>query len=96
MKKLAISVRQHVAPLQANEVTVLRKKCAVFDVEQHKFRERFRKEAPFRLEPNCFPIAVKGWKTCVLVIGSSCWTSTHQCLGILLMYRKNIVITNEV
>lgn len=49
MKKLAITVKQHVAPLQANEVTVLRKKCAVFDVEQHKFRERFHKEAPFRL-----------------------------------------------
>ncbi|XP_062976517.1 dynein axonemal heavy chain 9 [Elgaria multicarinata webbii] len=50
VKKLAITVKQHVAPLQANEVTVLRKKCAVFDVEQHKFRERFRQEAPFRFD----------------------------------------------
>ncbi|KAH0629591.1 hypothetical protein JD844_011790, partial [Phrynosoma platyrhinos] len=50
VKKLAITVKQHVAPLQANEVTVLRKKCAVFDVEQHKFRERFQKEAPFRFD----------------------------------------------
>ncbi|XP_054832302.1 dynein axonemal heavy chain 9-like [Eublepharis macularius] len=50
VKKLAITVKQHVAPLQANEVTVLRKKCAVFDVEQHKFRERFHKEAPFRFD----------------------------------------------
>ncbi|XP_066468990.1 dynein axonemal heavy chain 9 [Tiliqua scincoides] len=50
VKKLAITIKQHVAPLQANEVTVLRKKCAAFDVEQHKFRERFRKEAPFRFD----------------------------------------------
>lgn len=50
MKKLAITVKHHVAPLQGNEVTVLRKKCAVFDVEQHKFRERFHQQAPFRLE----------------------------------------------
>uniref|UniRef100_A0ABM5FM48 Dynein axonemal heavy chain 9 isoform X2 n=1 Tax=Pogona vitticeps TaxID=103695 RepID=A0ABM5FM48_9SAUR len=50
VKKLAITVKQHVAPLQANEVAMLRKKCAAFDVEQHKFRERFRKEAPFRFD----------------------------------------------
>uniref|UniRef100_A0A670JUX8 Dynein axonemal heavy chain 9 n=1 Tax=Podarcis muralis TaxID=64176 RepID=A0A670JUX8_PODMU len=50
VKKLAITVKHHVAPLQGNEVTVLRKKCAVFDVEQHKFRERFHQQAPFRLE----------------------------------------------
>ncbi|KAK2515571.1 hypothetical protein Q9233_014084 [Columba guinea] len=50
IKKLAIAVKQHVAPLQANEMTVLRKSCAAFDVEQHRFRERFRKEAPFRFD----------------------------------------------
>ncbi|KFW03432.1 Dynein heavy chain 9, axonemal, partial [Fulmarus glacialis] len=50
IKKLAIAVKQHVAPLQANEMTVLRKSCAMFDVEQHRFRERFRKEAPFRFD----------------------------------------------
>uniref|UniRef100_A0A803SSP5 Dynein axonemal heavy chain 17 n=1 Tax=Anolis carolinensis TaxID=28377 RepID=A0A803SSP5_ANOCA len=50
VKKLAITAKHHVAPLQANEVTVLRKKCAVFDVEQQKFRERFHKEAPFRFD----------------------------------------------
>ncbi|GCB69230.1 hypothetical protein scyTo_0001016 [Scyliorhinus torazame] len=48
IKKLAITTKQHVAPLQANEVAILRKKCASFDVEQHKFREQFRKEGPFR------------------------------------------------
>uniref|UniRef100_A0A8B9MIW9 Dynein axonemal heavy chain 17 n=1 Tax=Accipiter nisus TaxID=211598 RepID=A0A8B9MIW9_9AVES len=50
VKKLAIAVKQHVAPLQANEMAVLRKSCAAFDVEQHRFRERFRKEAPFRFD----------------------------------------------
>ncbi|XP_044310020.1 dynein axonemal heavy chain 9 [Varanus komodoensis] len=50
LKKLAMTVKQHVAPLQANEVAVLRKKCAAFDVEQHKFRERFLQEAPFRID----------------------------------------------
>ncbi|XP_043925657.1 dynein axonemal heavy chain 9 [Protopterus annectens] len=48
VKKMAITVKQHVSPLQANEVAILRRKCAAFDVEQHVFRERFRKEAPFR------------------------------------------------
>ncbi|XP_008058125.2 dynein heavy chain 9, axonemal-like [Carlito syrichta] len=47
-KKMAIIVRQQVAPLQANEVTILRQKCTAFDVEQQQFWERFRKEAPFR------------------------------------------------
>ncbi|XP_062448100.1 dynein axonemal heavy chain 9 [Rhea pennata] len=50
IKKLAIAVKQHVAPLQANEMTVIRKSCAAFDVQQHKFREQFRKEAPFRFD----------------------------------------------
>nr|XP_060500991.1 dynein axonemal heavy chain 9-like [Panthera onca] len=48
VKKLAIAVRQQVAPLQANEVAALRQRCSAFDVEQQQFWERFRKEAPFR------------------------------------------------
>lgn len=48
IKKMAITVKQQVAPLQANEVTLLRRNCATFDVKQHQFREGFRKEAPFR------------------------------------------------
>uniref|UniRef100_A0A8W4FMS4 Dynein axonemal heavy chain 17 n=1 Tax=Sus scrofa TaxID=9823 RepID=A0A8W4FMS4_PIG len=44
-KKLAIQVKQNVAPLQANEVSILRRKCQQF--EQHEFREKFRQEAPF-------------------------------------------------
>ncbi|XP_071813348.1 dynein beta chain, ciliary-like isoform X2 [Apostichopus japonicus] len=46
-KKISITVKQQVAPLQANEVSIIRKKCITFDVQQHEFRERFRKEAPF-------------------------------------------------
>ncbi|XP_017170010.1 dynein axonemal heavy chain 9 isoform X1 [Mus musculus] len=50
MKKMAITVRQQVAPLQANEVALLRQRCSAFDDEQQQFQERFRKEAPFRFD----------------------------------------------
>ncbi|XP_057571174.1 dynein axonemal heavy chain 17 [Hippopotamus amphibius kiboko] len=46
-KKLAIQVKQNVAPLQANEVSILRRKCQQFELRQHEFREKFRQEAPF-------------------------------------------------
>ncbi|ELW68256.1 Dynein heavy chain 17, axonemal [Tupaia chinensis] len=46
-KKLAIQVKQSVAPLQANEVSILRRKCQQFELKQHEFREKFRREAPF-------------------------------------------------
>ncbi|KAL8163407.1 UNVERIFIED_CONTAM: Dynein heavy chain 17, axonemal, partial [Gekko kuhli] len=46
-KKLSFQVKQNVAPLQANEVTVIRKKCQQFEIKQHSFREKFREEAPF-------------------------------------------------
>lgn len=47
-KKMATTVRQQVAPLQANEVALLRQRCTAFDTQQQQFRERFHKEAPFR------------------------------------------------
>ncbi|AWP17229.1 putative dynein heavy chain 9 axonemal [Scophthalmus maximus] len=50
VKKHAVIVKQQVAPLQATEVASLRRKCASFDVEQHTFREHFRKNGPFRFE----------------------------------------------
>uniref|UniRef100_A0A8C5WIH4 Dynein axonemal heavy chain 17 n=1 Tax=Leptobrachium leishanense TaxID=445787 RepID=A0A8C5WIH4_9ANUR len=50
IKKMAVTVKQQVAPLQANEVALLRRNCATFDVKQHSFREMFRKEAPFRFD----------------------------------------------
>ncbi|XP_040845777.1 dynein heavy chain 17, axonemal isoform X2 [Ochotona curzoniae] len=46
-KKLAIQVKQNVAPLQANEVSILRRRCQQFELKQHEFREKFRREAPF-------------------------------------------------
>ncbi|XP_066570660.1 dynein axonemal heavy chain 11 [Amia ocellicauda] len=46
-KKIAVSVKHEVAPLQTAEVSVIRRKCVAFDVKQCEFRERFRLEAPF-------------------------------------------------
>ncbi|XP_025217595.1 dynein heavy chain 17, axonemal [Theropithecus gelada] len=52
-KKLAIQVKQNVAPLQANEVSILRRKCQQFELKQHEFREKFRRKAPFSFsDPN--------------------------------------------
>uniref|UniRef100_A0A8C2C4N6 AAA+ ATPase domain-containing protein n=1 Tax=Cyprinus carpio TaxID=7962 RepID=A0A8C2C4N6_CYPCA len=50
IKKQAVLVKQHVAPLQAGEVANLRRKCAAFDVDQHTFREQFRKKDFFRFD----------------------------------------------
>ncbi|XP_077101765.1 dynein axonemal heavy chain 9 [Siphateles boraxobius] len=50
IKKQAVGVKQHVAPLQASEVANLRRKCASFDVEQYTFREQFRKNDFFRFD----------------------------------------------
>ncbi|XP_069917499.1 dynein axonemal heavy chain 9 isoform X5 [Oryctolagus cuniculus] len=50
IKKMAITVRQQVAPLQANEVAILRQRCTAFDIEQQQFWERFHQEAPFRFD----------------------------------------------
>lgn len=49
-KKIAITIKQQVAPLQATEVANIRRKTATFDVSQHKFREKFRSIPPFRFE----------------------------------------------
>uniref|UniRef100_A0A8P0S8H0 Dynein axonemal heavy chain 11 n=1 Tax=Canis lupus familiaris TaxID=9615 RepID=A0A8P0S8H0_CANLF len=45
-KKIAVTVRHAVSPLQNAEVTLLRKKCISFDQKQAEFRERFRLYAP--------------------------------------------------
>lgn len=47
VKKQSVTMKQDVAPLQAEEVNNLRRKLANFDVRQHEFRENFRKKAPF-------------------------------------------------
>ncbi|CAF87298.1 unnamed protein product, partial [Tetraodon nigroviridis] len=49
LKKIAFTVKHEVAPLQSNEVSVIRRKCAWFEVKQHEFRERFRTEPIFRI-----------------------------------------------
>ncbi|XP_040979289.1 LOW QUALITY PROTEIN: dynein heavy chain 17, axonemal [Aquila chrysaetos chrysaetos] len=46
-KKLCLRVKHNAAPLQANEVNIIRRKCQQFEVRQHTFRERFREKAPF-------------------------------------------------
>ncbi|XP_016077900.1 PREDICTED: dynein heavy chain 9, axonemal [Miniopterus natalensis] len=50
IKKLAVTVRQHVAPLQASEVALLRQRCTAFEAEQQQFWEQFHREAPFRFD----------------------------------------------
>ncbi|KAL7754360.1 hypothetical protein RI367_000341 [Sorochytrium milnesiophthora] len=50
LKKLTVSVRDQVAPLQAIEVDSLQKKCNKFEMKNHNFREEFRKKAPFKFD----------------------------------------------
>ncbi|XP_076002796.1 dynein axonemal heavy chain 9 [Genypterus blacodes] len=50
IKKQAVLVKQQVVPLQTIEMAKLRKKAASFDVEQHTFKEHFRKHGPFRFD----------------------------------------------
>ncbi|XP_006154552.1 dynein heavy chain 11, axonemal [Tupaia chinensis] len=45
-KKIAATVRHEVSPLQNAEVTLIRKKCVLFDGKQEEFRERFKCYAP--------------------------------------------------
>ncbi|XP_067892376.1 dynein axonemal heavy chain 11 [Heterodontus francisci] len=47
LKKIALTVKHEVAPLQSNEVSVIRRKCVQFEENQCKFREQFRNEAIF-------------------------------------------------
>ncbi|XP_029686282.1 dynein heavy chain 11, axonemal isoform X1 [Takifugu rubripes] len=49
LKKIAFTVKHEVAPLQSNEVSVIRRKCVWFEVKQHEFRERFRMEHIFKI-----------------------------------------------
>uniref|UniRef100_A0A4W3JPZ5 Dynein axonemal heavy chain 11 n=1 Tax=Callorhinchus milii TaxID=7868 RepID=A0A4W3JPZ5_CALMI len=46
-KKIAVSVKHEVAPLQTAEVSLIRKQCVAFDAKQIEFRDIFRLEAPF-------------------------------------------------
>ena len=50
VKKLSVSIKDQVAPLQAKEVDILQQKCNKFEMKNHNFREEFRRKAPFRFE----------------------------------------------
>ncbi|KAJ8349887.1 hypothetical protein SKAU_G00250170 [Synaphobranchus kaupii] len=50
LKKVAFTVKHEVAPLQSNEVSVIRRKCVHFEIKQHEFREQFRTEIIFRMD----------------------------------------------
>ena len=53
-------MKQAVAPLQANQVSIIRRKLATFDVKQHEFREKFRKTAPFAFDSNDIYVRIDG------------------------------------
>uniref|UniRef100_A0A8D2LWB2 AAA+ ATPase domain-containing protein n=1 Tax=Varanus komodoensis TaxID=61221 RepID=A0A8D2LWB2_VARKO len=50
LKKIAFTVKHEVAPLQSNEVSVIRRKCVLFEVKQQEFRNRFKNEVIFRFD----------------------------------------------
>ncbi|XP_071977799.1 dynein axonemal heavy chain 11-like isoform X1 [Engystomops pustulosus] len=50
LKKIAFIVKHEVSPLQANEVSVIRRKCVLFEVKQHEFRNRFKNEIIFKFD----------------------------------------------
>ncbi|RKP21352.1 hypothetical protein ROZALSC1DRAFT_27237, partial [Rozella allomycis CSF55] len=50
VKKMAVAMRDYVAPLQAQEVDSLQKKCNTFEYKMHLFREEFRNKAPFKFD----------------------------------------------
>uniref|UniRef100_A0A3Q2GPF7 Dynein heavy chain 11, axonemal-like n=1 Tax=Cyprinodon variegatus TaxID=28743 RepID=A0A3Q2GPF7_CYPVA len=48
LRKIAFTVKHEVAPLQSNEVSVIRRKCVSFEIKQHEFREQFRTASIFK------------------------------------------------
>ncbi|KAE8580906.1 hypothetical protein XENTR_v10024588 [Xenopus tropicalis] len=50
LKKTAFIVKHEVSPLQSNEVSVIRRKCVLFEVKQHEFRSRFKNEIIFNFD----------------------------------------------
>uniref|UniRef100_A0A8C4PUN9 Dynein axonemal heavy chain 11 n=1 Tax=Equus asinus asinus TaxID=83772 RepID=A0A8C4PUN9_EQUAS len=82
-KKIAATVRHEVSPLQNAEVTLIRKKCILFDGKQAEFRERFRLYAPlgFNAE-NPYTVLDKRW----LIFGMQ--ESTHLFEVALPEYKQ--------
>ncbi|KAG8432457.1 hypothetical protein GDO86_016919 [Hymenochirus boettgeri] len=50
LKKTAFIVKHEVSPLQSNEVSVIRRKCVLFEIKQHEFRSRFQNEIIFNFD----------------------------------------------
>lgn len=49
-KKLAVTTKQLVAPLQANQVNLLRKRITLYDIRQSLYKESFKKLPLFKFE----------------------------------------------
>ena len=47
IKKLAMKMKQHIAPLQANQVTQIRNQIGNMEKKQQDLRDRFARQAPF-------------------------------------------------
>jgi dynein heavy chain len=45
-----MAAKQQVQPLQTIEIINIRRKTASFDIKQYDFREKFRKDAPFKFD----------------------------------------------
>uniref|UniRef100_A0A8C5TMB1 Dynein axonemal heavy chain 17 n=1 Tax=Malurus cyaneus samueli TaxID=2593467 RepID=A0A8C5TMB1_9PASS len=81
VKKLAVAVKQQLAPLQASEVTALRQSCAAFDTQQLQLRERFIREAPFRFDTEK-PYQVLDAKHMEIKQMESAMTSIYESAGL--------------
>lgn len=47
IKKLAMKMKQHIAPLQANQVAQIRNQIGNMEKKQQELRDRFSRQAPF-------------------------------------------------
>ena len=61
-------MKQAVAPLQATEVGIIRRKLASFDVKQHEFRENFRQCAPFEFDSTLSEVYARIDKVMMMVM----------------------------
>jgi len=50
IKKLATQMKQHIAPLQANQVGKIRNQIVDMEKKQQELRERFLRDAPFKYD----------------------------------------------
>ncbi len=50
IKKLAMKMKQHIAPLQANQVANIRNQIGDMEKKQQELREKFLRDAPFNYD----------------------------------------------